>query len=225
MLTGTPAPRAIGVNLVLFFAFALSALVFLAHTLVSIRQTQAGVAHAVRPAVSGIEADTALLPALMRTRQLTGGLASASQGINDSLTAAVTYTRDINTRLATVRTDSGAIADSVSGIANSTIAETRGVTDVAVALRTTRQDATHVEAALAAASRALVPLPGGLAAAAMQLRSLAALIPSITQQCAGITAGLTGVDKHLVNVNQNPFIRLSNVLQLSNVLSSMPNGS
>ena len=81
-----PPPRAIGVNLVLFFAFALAALVLLTHILVDVAQARAGVAEAVRPAVAGIEADTALLPDLARTSRLTERLATAAQHVIDLLT-------------------------------------------------------------------------------------------------------------------------------------------
>jgi uncharacterized phage infection (PIP) family protein YhgE len=226
MLTAAPAPppRAIGMNLVLFFAFALPALVLLTHTLVEIKQTQASVAEAVRPAVGGIAANTALLPALARTQLLTARLASSSHGINDSLTATVSATRDVDIRIAHVRSDSQSIEASVAGIATSTSATYRGVTDLATEVRATHRSAAGIASALDGASGAVATLPDGLAIAVARLRLLATLIPSITQRASTITAGLRDVDRHLVDINNNALIRLTNLLQLSDVLTGTPSG-
>lgn len=215
-----PPPRAIGVNLVLFFAVALAALVLLTHTLVDIKQIQAGVTDAVRPATDGIQANAALLPALARTGELTGQLASGSQAINESLAAVVSSTRHAGTRIASVRSDSLSIADSVAGIARSTSSTTRGVTDLAASVRTTDRSAAQIASALAGTSRAVANLPDEVAAAAATLRLLASVIPSITQQVSAITASLAEVNGHLVDVNANGAIRLTNLLQLSNLLGA-----
>jgi len=215
-----PPPKAIGVNLVLFFAFALPALLLLTHILVDVAQARASVVDAVRPAVAGIEADTALLPELDRTSTLTDRLAAASQGVNVSLSDVVRSMRNIDATIVRVRSGSRSIARSVSNIAGSAATISRGLASLDVDVSSTHDRAAHITAAYAAASRAAATLPDDLATAAANLRALARLIPSITQKASAIVATLTEVDGHLVNINANGVIRLTNLLQLSNLLGA-----
>ncbi len=215
-----PPPKAIGVNLVLFFAFALAALVLLTHIVVDVAQARAGVAEAVRPAVAGIEADTALLPELTRTSTLTGRLATASQGVNHLLTDVVGSMRSIDATIVRVHSDSASIARSVSSIAGSAATISRRLANLDADISSIDDRAGQTTADYAAASRAVATLPDDLATAGASLRALARLIPSITQQASSITSTLTEVDGHLVNINDNGLIRLSNLLQLSNLLGA-----
>jgi hypothetical protein len=218
-------PKAIGVNLVLFFAFALTALVLLTHILVDVARARASVAGAVRPATAGIEADTALLPDLARTSQLTERLATAAQRANDSLTDVVGSTQTIDGTIVRVRSDSEAIARSVNGIAGTTATVSRRLTDLDKDISSIDTLAGHTTADYAAASRAVAALPEDLSVATARIRSLARLIPSITQQASVIVALLTDVDVHLRNINSNPVLQLTNLLQLSNlVAASTSNG-
>jgi len=220
MPRSAPPPKAIGVNLVLFFAFALAALVLLTHIVVDVAQARASVADAVRPAVTGIEADTALLPELARTSTLTGRLATASQGVNDSLTDVVGSTRNIDAAIVRVRSGTASIARSVSSIAGSAATLNRRLASLAGDVSSIHDRAGQTAAGYAAVSRAVATLPDDLPAAAANVRALARLIPSITQQASAIVARLTEVDGHLVNINANGLIRLTNLLQLSNLLGS-----
>ena len=74
-------------------------------------------------------------------------------------------------------------------------------------------------------SHAVATLPSDLSVAAARIRSLARLIPSITREASAIVALLTDVDAHLRNINSNPILQLTNLLQLSNlVAASSSNG-
>ena len=215
-----PPPKAIGVNLVLFFAFALPALFLLTHILVDVAQARASVADAVRPAVAGIEADTALLPELDRTSALTDRLAAASQGVNTSLSDVVGSMRNIDATIVHVRSGSGSIARSVNSIAGSAATINRSLANLDGDISSIHDRARQTAADYAAVSRAVATLPDDLSAAAANIRALARLIPSITQQASAIVATLTEVDGHLVNINANGVIRLTNLLQLSNLLGA-----
>jgi len=215
-----PPPRAIGVNLVLFFAFALPALLLLTHILVDVAQARASMAEAVRPEVAGIEADTALLPDLARTSGLTERLATAAQGVNDSLTDVVDSTQHIDATIVRVRSDSASIARSVSNIAGSAATTSRRLANLDADISSIHDLAGHTTADYAAASHAVATLPDDLATAAADLRALARLIPSITHEASAIVATLTEVDGHLVNINANAILRLTNLLQLSNLLGA-----
>jgi methyl-accepting chemotaxis protein len=222
MLMSRPArpPKAIGVNLILFFAFALAALVLLTHILVDVARARASVADAVRPAVAGIEADTALLPELARTSKLTGRLAAASQGVNNSLTSVVAATRHIDATILHVRSGTQSIAGSVSSIAGSAATVNRRLANLDGDVSSIHDRARQTAAEYAAVSRAVATLPDDLPAAAANVRALARVIPSITRLASAIVATLTKVDGHLVNINANGIIRLTNLLQLSNLLGS-----
>jgi len=220
MLTHQPstAPKAIAVNLVLFFGFALAALVLLTHTIVDISRVRAAVADSVQPETRGIQADTALLPELAHISGLTAQLASASHGVNDSLTDVAGATRNIDATIQRVQSETQTIRQSVHGIAGSAASVDERVAALDSDITAIDDSATQVSANYAAVSHAAATLPDDLVAAAAELRSLARLIPSITQQASSIEKTLSEVDGHLVSINANGLIRLSNLLKVSNLL-------
>lgn len=218
--TMTPAPpRAMGANLLLFFAFALAALLLLTQTLVSVTQVQADVNDAVQPATSGIVDNTALLSQLTHTNQLTGQMLEAAQHINGSLIEVDGATQQISTRIDRVRSASLDIATSVAGIRVSSAVALRGVAGLHMAVDATDLYAAQVASSLAGARRAVAPLRNLLGDASASLQALLALIPSISRQTLSITGALAEVDGHLMNVDANGLVRLTNLLQLGSLVS------
>lgn len=217
----TAAPRAMGVNLVLFFVFALCALVMLTSTLVSVSQVQVSVRDAVRPATSGIAHDTNLLPKLTRTNHLAGRMSRAGRDVNASLTSVGATTQRLAGQLGEVRSGTDRIDSSVTGITDSSSEVRRRVAGLGAKVAVTDRTTAQLAPRLAAADQAVGTLRGSLHDARVSLDALFSLIPSISGQAGAISRTLGAVDAHVTAISSNGLVRLANLLQLHNLLSGL----
>lgn len=221
MLTATPSPappRAMGVNLVLFFAFALCALVLLTRTLVSVTQAQAGIRDSVQPATGRIVNNTALLHQLARTNQVAAHVRIAGDGVNASLTDVASATRQLVTQFGDVRDGTGRIDRSVAGIAASSADVQRIVLSLETNVAFTDRSAAQISSSFVGSDTAVRTVPTSLSNALADLYAVLAVIPRISQQAAAISVPLAGVDRHLANVYANGLVQLANLLPLYNLL-------
>lgn len=224
MLTSSDVPsgpRAISVNLALFFAFALCSLVLLTQTLVDITQIHSSVSEAVQPATVGIATNTALLHDLGRTNQLAGHMRTSGEQTSASLRDVVAATRQIVSSISAVSVESGNIDGSVAGIARSSTDVRQLVAALATNVAATDQDSGLIAGQLAAADRTVSQLSQPLGAARLNLDALISLIPSISQQATAIAAALNGVGAHLGNVYANGLVQLANLLPLRTLLPNL----
>jgi ABC-type transporter Mla subunit MlaD len=127
---------------------------------------------------------------------------------------------NIDATIVHVRSGSRSIARSVGNIAGSAATISRRLAGLDADVGSTHDRAARTTADFVAAGRAVASFPYNLATAAASLRALTRLVPSITQQASSITSTLETVDGHLVNINANGLVRLSNLLQLSNLLGA-----
>lgn len=118
-----PAPgqrRAIAVNVMIFFAFALTALVFLTRSAAAANAINRDVSAAIAPATVGINASTSEIPQLDRTVVLTSKIAGATKSLSGHLGHVVVSTTNIDANLTAVDADVRRIGSTVGGI-NSTV--------------------------------------------------------------------------------------------------------
>lgn len=114
--------RAIAVNLVVFFFFALTAVVMLTRTAMAANAINRDVASSIEPAVGGIREETSQLRALDVTARLTGRIAAAAEPLPRELAGVVEATGAINQNLARTLESAQGIGSSVDGIRESTTA-------------------------------------------------------------------------------------------------------
>ncbi len=112
--------RAIALNLIVFFFFALTALVFLTRAAVAANAINRDVANAIEPATIGINDSTSKLPLLDKTMQITGEIAKATVPLAGHLDGVVSSTNQINANSASTLTSVLEIGSSVEEIKTST---------------------------------------------------------------------------------------------------------
>jgi methyl-accepting chemotaxis protein len=126
-LTAQPAPgqrRAIALNVMIFFAFALTALIFLTKSAVAANAINRDVGESIAPTTVGIKASTSKIPQLNETMVLTGRIAGGTRTLSAHLAHVVGSTKNIETNLAAIQSDVNGIGASVNGI-NSTVGAIR----------------------------------------------------------------------------------------------------
>jgi methyl-accepting chemotaxis protein len=122
-----PAPgqrRAIAANVMIYFAFALTALVFLTKSAIAAQAINRDVGDAIAPATVGIDASTSRLPQLDRTMRLTGKIADGTKSLSGHLDGVVSSTGSIDDNLTLIGADVDEIGTTVHGI-NSTVSRIR----------------------------------------------------------------------------------------------------
>lgn len=211
----TPAPgarRAMPVNLVIVFAFALAALVLLARVLVSAAQIDNNVAAALNPAVVAVESDTTMLNRLDGTVVATGQLSESVSAFDTDLGSAAKATAQMRTLGRSTDESVDQIQGSVAGINTSVAGIKKSVTSMGSSVRGVEQssasirrqfDGTHTQA------RAIVAdLDASNSSVAQILNILRDLDPVLGR----INTTLVSFDKHSRNLEENGLIKLGNLL-------------
>lgn len=230
MLTARPhrrivPRRAIGVNLVIFFAFALAALAFLTRTVLSAVQIDANVDHAIKPVIGSVQANTALLPALDNTVRLTNQIKASSTTIGTAAASVDADTAHINSTMTTIYRHVKSIETAVNGITSSVGTIRPGVDDIGQAVAAIRSQSGDISSAYGSVATRVRGLPGDIASASSSLKQIRALIDPIDQSVGGIGATLTAIDGHVVSIANNPLLQVSNLLNLLQLTNLTGGGS
>lgn len=219
--------RAITVDLILFFGFALTALVMLTHTAVSANAIDRDIAGAVNPPLNTIEQATALLPALDSTGQLTGSIVDGTAPLGGDLAA--------------IAASTGAIRASVHGIEGDVTSIQRSVTSIDGTVATIRADV-----GTAGGSSGLAPVIARIRAGAAQTtakfgdvlgnaQAIKAYVGDISQSMSSVVAdagpigasvrdiggNLKSINGHVTNIENSTILQLSNVVQLHDILTGL----
>lgn len=210
--------RAIGVNLVLFFAFALIALLFLTRTVVSAVQIDANVGEAVKPAVGSIQENTALLPALDRTVALTSQIETSSNAIGADTSAVTNATDHINSMMAVIYQDVQTIGTAVVSIDSSVASIRLGVNSVDQIVASIGSQSADISSRYRSVADDISGVPAGISSASSSLTQTRALIGPINGTTGGIDSTLVTINGHVVNIANNPLLQLSSLLGLTNLL-------
>jgi hypothetical protein len=126
-LAEQPAPgqrRAIALNVMIFFAFALTALIFLTKSAVAANAINRDVGESIAPATVGINTSTSKIPQLNETMILTRKIADGTRNLSAHLAHVVDSTNNIKANLTAIESDVNGIGESVNGI-NSTVSAIR----------------------------------------------------------------------------------------------------
>lgn len=206
--------RAMGVNLVVFFAFALPALFMLSRTVISTAQIDDDVALAVRPTLSDIEAETALLPSLGEVRQVTAQLVGGAEPIGRNVSGLVESTTNIDATAAAVFGHVRSIGSSVAGTRAATGPMTADLTGLEPVVGQIHSQALAITSDFATVRAEADAIRTGIASIHPSLRDILRLTGPIATGVASIEPKLESIKGHLVNVENNPVLQLSNVLKL-----------
>jgi hypothetical protein len=207
----TTAPRAVTVNLVVVFCFALTALVFLTRTAVCAQQVDRSVTTAINPETSAVAHDTQLVGKLDGTVSGTDALALSVKPYPDYLSVAVAA-------LHSIRTDSAATDDSVAGIERSvrgidqSVADMQGsVARLGAGVGDIRSRSAAITAALTGTAGLTGAMVADIASSDASLARILRVLSTLNPVTAGIQSDLYAIGIHTGNIANNGVIRLGNV--------------
>ena len=208
------ADRPMETNLVIFMTFALIALVFLTRTVISARQIDTNVDAAIRPTTSSIDKNTALIPALERIHDKTAEIARRSQSIGGSVKGIASDASELNTQI----TDERGLVLSIGGHVNSINASVAGIASgvkrIANGTMIIRQGSSTTEQAFSAVEGSVADIERGIAESNSSVRAIGRGLPPIIPVLGRIDAVLQETDKHVIAIENNIAIRLSNLFKL-----------
>jgi len=192
--------RAVAVNLVVFFIFALTAVLMLTRTAIAANSINRSVASTIEPAVGGISQETSQLRTLDVTVRMTGRIAEAAKPLSRQLDSVVAATDHINDNLASTLESVKGIGLSVDGIKQST-----GEIRPAVGVLDGHVDVIHNEAVgiagglsrvaglsdsmvrnLSGTNASLARILGATGPLQTEVREIRALVPQINARAASI---------------------------------------
>jgi ABC-type transporter Mla subunit MlaD len=201
-----------GVNLVVFFAFALSSVVMLSRTLVAAVQIDEDIEQAIKPATGGIEANTALLSILGRLQPLTAQIAETAGPLGPLVSQIDTSTSDLNRSVAEVDGSVRSIAAHVDGIDAAVGSITATVNDIAPVVGSSRHQAEGLTDELTGAAAATMAIRSDVGRVNSSLSQILQLPEPLGTTVSGIKVTLETIDGHLVNIQDNIGLQLSNLL-------------
>ena len=198
--------RAIGVNLVVFFIFALMAVVMLTRTAIAANAINRDVATTVEPAVGSINQETSQLPALDVTARVTSHIAAAAKPLSGHLDGVVAATDNINKNLASTLESVAGIGSSVGGIKAST-----GAIRPAVGVLSGHVDNIHSRAGGIAGSLWTVAKQSStmvkdLAGANASLGSILRATGPLNAEVRRIQARVPQINAHARNIARSPVL-------------------
>lgn len=232
MLSG-PEPagrRAIGVDLILFFLFALAALVMLTRITVSANEIDRDILASVNPPLTEISESTALLPALERTGELTSSIVTETAPLRPDLDAIVASTDGIRTSVYGIESDVTAILRSVTSIDGTAAAirvdvgTAEGPGGLAPLIAGIRAKAAQTSARYADVLGDVRAVEGFVRKISSSMSSVVENVGPIGHSVSGIDGRLHSVDRHVDNIEKSPILQLSNTVELHDILTGRGGG-
>lgn len=205
----TPAAgqrRAIGLNLVVFFVFALSAVLMLTRTAVAANAINRDVASTIEPAVGGIDQKTSHLPVLDTTAKLTGQIAIAAKPLPGELDGVVEATDNINQNLAATLESAASINTSVDGIKKSTGAIRPDIDVLSHHVAGIHHAAKGIAASLSTVGNQSSSMVVNLRGANIALANILRATGPLNAQVRAIRASVPKIDGHAKGIAGSPLL-------------------
>lgn len=216
--------RAIAVNLVVFFVFALTAVVMLTRTAVAANSINGEVATAIEPSVGGINHQTRQLPALDRTARLTDRIARAARPLSGRLTGVVSATDRIDANLVATRTSVASIGRTVDGIRTSTNAIRPAVAVLDGHVDSIRGHAGDIDRSLGSVAIASSDMVRELSGTNASLSAILSLTSPLRVQVHRISTTVPEIRTHAARIADSPIL-LRNASALTTLLGNLLGGS
>lgn len=215
--------RAITLNLVIFFVFALTAVWFLTRTAVAANAINRDVASAIEPALGGINKSTGQLAALDKTGHLTRQIAAATKPLSGDLAGVVGATGRIKTNLASTGQNVTSIGASVEGIKRSTGVILPDINVLGGSVATIHTDARSIAGSLGSVAGLTTSAVANLNGAEASLNSVLASAGSVRQAVQSIGGTVPLINAHSQSIENSPIL-LRSVPQLNTLLGNLLGG-
>lgn len=215
--------RAITLNLVVFFVFALVAVWLLTRTAVAANAINRDVASAIQPALGGINQSTAQLDALNKTEKLTSQIAAAAKPLSGDLDGVVSATGRINANLAATGPNVTAIGSSIDGIKRSTGAILPGINTLGGNVNAIHTDAKSIASSLGSVAGLTTSAVSNLNGAEAALNSVLSAAGSVRQSVQNIDGTVPQINTQAQTIENSPIL-LKNVSQVTSLLGNLLGG-
>ncbi|MEU4453000.1 hypothetical protein AB0F44_16830 [Nocardioides sp. NPDC023903] len=209
----TTAVRAINVNLVVVFAFALAALVFLTRAAVSTAQLNDSVEAAINLETSGMAHDTRLVGKLDHTVAGTSEIARTVEPLAGHLSKTVVALHSLRGDLATTDDSVANIERSARGIDKSVANMRRPVGRLHDGVGDIRSHSGSMTTSLSGTADLTAAMERDIASSNTALARIRGTVDDLHPVVDGIGSDLDAIGVHTQRIENNGIIRLGNVLQ------------
>lgn len=198
--------RAIAVNVIVFFAFALAALVFLTKSAVAANAINRDVGAAIAPSTVGINKSTSALPALNSTMALTEKIAKATDPLAGHLGHVVTSTDNIDGNLSQIQGDVTEIGETVEEI-NSDVGQIRPeIFTLSEGVNGVHSKAGSISSSLAQVANDTDSMTRSLTGINASLASVLRDTKPLDVNVSGISKTINGVKGHTLSIANSPIL-------------------
>jgi hypothetical protein len=208
-LSRRPAPgqrRAIALNVMIFFAFALTALIFLTKSAVAANAINRDVGESIAPSTKGINASTSKIPHLNDTVLLTGKIAVATKTLSGHLGHVVDSTKNIDTNLTAIETDVNGIGASVDGINSAVSAIRPEIFTLNGSVNAIHSKAGDISSRLSQVATDTSTMRTSLDGIDTSLAAVLADIAPLNRRVSGITITLSAVNGYTLAIENSPIL-------------------
>lgn len=212
--------RAIGLNLVVFFLFALVAVALLTRTAVAANAINRDVRQAIVPVTASIDQDLKGLPILDKTGQLTSQIAAAAKPLPGEVAGVVKATDHINANLASTDKHVTSIGNAVDEIKASTGVIKPGIAQINGSVDTIHSEAASIAERLGGVATSTTTDVANLNGAGGSLTDVLNAVAPIHNGVKDIIASALSIDGHTAAIASSPL--LLNSLGLNSALSGTP---
>lgn len=216
---GVPSPtqkRAIGINLVIFFLFALTAVALLTRTAVAANAINRDVKSAIVPVTADIDENLKHLPILDETARITSQISTAAKPLSGYTGKVADATTRIDKNLASTDTHVKSIGVSVNGIKGSTGVIKPGIAQAGGTVDTIHSKAGGIQNSLGSVANLSGSIVSNLTSAENYLSNVLGATVPLHASTSGILASAGSINTHVTNLDTS-----SAVLQITNLLSSL----
>jgi hypothetical protein len=222
-----PAPgqrRAIALNVMIFFAFALTALIFLTKSAVAANAINRDVGESIAPSTRGINSATSKIPQLNETVQLTGKIAVATKNLASHLGHVVDLTNNLDTKLTAIETDVNGIGTSVDGINGSVSAIRPEIFTLGGSVSAIDSKAGDISSRLSQVAADTTSMTTSLDGINTSLAAVLADTVPLNRRVSGIEVTLGSVNGYTLSIEKSPILLSgfpSSPLALPDVLGTL----
>ena len=203
--------RAVRLNVLIFFAFALCAATVLTRLLISAVDINSKIDHEIKPTLASINADVALLlPVMNQTVTISGKIARQTASLHDDLSAIVDSTTDMNASAATIAQHVLAAEGSLDTI-NKTLATIHtGLAGVNNAVLSIDSQTGTIATTMGSAAASVHSILVSAQSSNQYLANVKSLLAPLSSDLVAISRTLQNVNEHVISTLNSPILGLGN---------------
>lgn len=209
---GSGTRRAMPINLVIVFAFALMALALLARVLVSAAQIDNNVTAGLNPAILAVESDTSLLERLDETVVATDQMVDSVSQFDSDLGTTATATDRMRSLGRTTDQSVDGIEGSVVEIGTSVVGIKKSVTSLESSVRGIRGNTVSIARQFDGTHGQTAWIVKDLAASNSHVARILTVLDNLDPVLARLNKNLASLARHTKNMAENGLIELGNLL-------------